>query len=59
MFGVVCFRDNLQNFVNQDELRLDRTFEFLFERIDAYMRSEFPERYAKLIFDDRTVQANR
>jgi hypothetical protein len=38
--------------------QLERPFFFLFERIDLFMKENYPELMAKLIFDDRGVQAN-
>lgn len=53
VFGVVCFRDDLHSFVCDDEVNLDVTYRYLFERIDMYMKREFPGRTAKLVFDNR------
>lgn len=53
VFGVVCFRPKIKSFVYADESVLDVTFRYLFERIDTYMKREFPNRIAKLIFDNR------
>jgi hypothetical protein len=43
----------LTSFVCGDETDLDVTFRYLFERIDNYMKRDFPGRMAKLIFDNR------
>lgn len=53
VFGVVCFRPGLQSFVCGDDAMLDVTFRYLFERIDTYVKREFPGRVAKLVFDNR------
>lgn len=53
VFGVVCFRSRLNSFICGDESDLDVTFRYLFERIDNYMKRDFPARRAKLIFDNR------
>jgi len=53
VFGVVCFRSDLHSFVCDDEARLDVTFRYMFERIDGYMKREFPGRVAKIVFDNR------
>jgi hypothetical protein len=53
VFGVVCFRSKLQSFVCDDQNKMDVTFRYLFERLDAYMKREFPGRVAKLVFDNR------
>lgn len=61
IFGVVCFRPQLRSFVCGDESLIDPTFRYLFERIDLYMKRNFPTRNAKLIFDNRehrTHEAN-
>jgi len=38
--------------------QLERPFFFLFERIDLFMKENYPGLMAKLIFDDRGVQSN-
>jgi len=53
VFGVACFRSDFSTFVCADETKLDLTYRYLFERIDNYMRREFPDRIAKLVFDNR------
>jgi hypothetical protein len=53
VFGVVCFRPTMKSFVCADEAKLDAPFRYVFERIDNYMKMEFPGRTAKLIFDNR------
>jgi hypothetical protein len=58
VFGVVCFRQQMKSFVCGDEFGLDATFRDLFERIDLYMKQTFPQRFAKLIFDDRDHRTN-
>jgi len=58
VFGVVCFRPQLHSFACGDETALDVTYRYLFERIDVYMKREFPGRVAKLIFDNRDHKTN-
>ncbi|MFW6132741.1 MAG: DUF3800 domain-containing protein [Planctomycetota bacterium] len=53
VFGVVCFRSPLHTFVCGDQSQLDVTYRYLFERIDRYVKREYPGRVAKLIFDNR------
>lgn len=53
VFGVVCFQEGLNSLVCDDEVNLDLTYRYLFERIDMYMKREFPGRFAKLVFDNR------
>ncbi|MFQ5491157.1 MAG: DUF3800 domain-containing protein [Phycisphaerae bacterium] len=50
--GVVAFDVTLRTFKCNDPYRLELTYRSLFERIDGYMRSQFPNRRAKLVFDD-------
>jgi hypothetical protein len=59
VFGVVCFESGMHTFVCEDENHMDRTYRYLFERIDHYMRLRFPGRYAKIIFDDRDHHTNK
>jgi hypothetical protein len=59
VFGCVCFKEGLHVFRCADVRSLDKTFFFIFERINAYMKLEYPEKFAKLIFDDRGYQINK
>ncbi len=59
VFGVVCFDHRFRSFRCDDPHRLDVTYRSLFERIDGYMRNEFPKRRAKLVFDDVDYQSNK
>lgn len=52
-FGVVCFRPHMKSFVCGDVSAMDVTFRYLFERIENYMKKEYPNEKAKLIFDNR------
>lgn len=52
IFGTVCFEDSLSAYSCQDVHSLDKTFIYLFERIDIYLKNEFPQKMAKIIFDD-------
>lgn len=58
VFGIVCFRTDLQSLICEDDSRLDITFRYLFERVDRYVKNEFPNRRAKIVFDDRGVSDN-
>lgn len=58
VFGVVCFDDVLRTFACENQHRLDRTFQYLFERIDRYVKREHPGRRVKLVFDDRHHSTN-
>jgi len=57
-FGVVCFDVEMITFSCNDPYDLDRTYKALFEQIDGYMSREFPNRKAKLVFDDVGYGAN-
>lgn len=58
-FGTVCFEDSLSNFSCQNVCALDKTFVFLFERIQVYLNREYPAKNAKIIFDDRDYKTNK
>jgi len=59
LFGCVCFEKGLQKFKVDDVTALDKTFKFLFERIDMYMKIRLPGEKALLVFDDRDYGINR
>jgi hypothetical protein len=50
--GVVCFDTSLRDFRCEDPDRLAATYRSLFFRLDHYMKRDFPNRQAKLVFDD-------
>lgn len=58
VFGCICFEKHLQRFQVDDVTALDRTFKYLFERIDTHMKREHPEDMACLVFDDRDYGIN-
>jgi hypothetical protein len=58
VFGCVCFEKGMQKFQVDDVTALDRTFKFLFERIDTWMKREHPDDMACLVFDDRDYGVN-
>lgn len=57
-FGVVCFRAEFRTFRCADPLILDLPYRALFERIDGYMKNEYPDRRAKIVFDDVDYASN-
>ncbi len=59
VFGTVCFEDTLSDFSCRDVYALDKTFVYLFERIDTYLKNEYPTKMAKIIFDDRHYKINK
>jgi len=56
--GCVCFEPKIQEFKVVDSAYLDRTFRYLFERVDMYMKINYPYDKAILIFDDRDQGIN-
>lgn len=58
VFGTVCFEESLKEFACQNMTALDKTFRYLFERIDMFMRIQDKEDVAVLVFDDRDHGTN-
>jgi hypothetical protein len=59
VFGCVCFEKKLQKFQVEDVASLDKTFRYVFERVDMCLKIECPGRFAKIVFDDRDFDTNR
>lgn len=59
VLGCVCFEEELHEFKCEDVRALDKTFFYVFERVDVFMKREHPDRMVKLIFDDRGFQINK
>ncbi len=59
VFGCVCFEKGMQNFQAEDVTALDKTFRYLFERIDIWMKLHRPHDKALIVFDDRDYGINR
>jgi hypothetical protein len=59
VFGCVCFEKQLQRFQVDDVKALDKTFRYIFERIDLFMKIYHPDEMAHLIFDDRDYGINQ
>ncbi|MDQ6940166.1 MAG: DUF3800 domain-containing protein [Verrucomicrobiota bacterium] len=59
VFGCICFEKKLQKFRCEDMSAMDVSFRFLFQRIDMFMKIKYPERLAKLVFDDRDYGINQ
>ncbi len=57
-FASVVFSKKDIDLACADANQLERPFFFLFERIDLFMKENYPGLMAKLIFDDRGVQCN-
>lgn len=59
VFGCVCFEKTFQKFQVDNVTALDKTFRFLFERIDTWMKIYHPNEKALLVFDDRDYGINQ
>jgi len=59
VFGCVCFEKGMQKFQCEDVRALDCTFRYVFERVDMDMKIKYPDRMAKLVFDDRDYGINQ
>lgn len=59
VFGCVCFEKELQRFQVDDVSALDKTFQYLFERIDMWMKIYHPDEMACIVFDDRDYGINQ
>ena len=59
VFGCVCFEKGIQQFRVDDVTALDKTFRYLFERIDTWMKMHRPNEKALIVFDDRGYGINR
>jgi hypothetical protein len=58
VFGCICFEKGMQKFQVDDVTALDKTFKYLFERIDTHMKRHHPKDMACLVFDDRDYGIN-
>jgi hypothetical protein len=58
VFGCVCFEQGIQDFKADDSAHMDRTFLYLFERVDMFMKIHHPKDKAILVFDDRDQGIN-
>lgn len=59
LFASVVFAKEEINLACPNADQLERPFFFLFERIDLFMKENYPGMIAKLVFDDRGVQFNK
>ena len=59
VFGCVCFEKRIQKFQADDVTALDKTFRYLFERIDMWMKINRPQDKALIVFDDRDYGINK
>lgn len=58
-FASVVFSSEEIDLACADANQLERPFFFLFERIDLFMKENYPGLIAKIIFDDRGIQLNK
>lgn len=59
VFGCVCFEKGIQKFQADDVTALDKTFRYLFERIDTWMKIHRLNEKALIVFDDRDYGINK
>jgi hypothetical protein len=59
VFGCVCFEKGIQKFKADNVTALDKTFRYLFERIDMWMKLHRPDDRALIVFDDRDYGINK
>lgn len=53
VFGCVCWDMQMSQFACRDDKMLDLTFKSLCERINMFMKREYPEKKAIIVFDNR------
>ena len=58
VFGCVCFERRIQKFEIANVALLDKTFRYIFERVDMFMKLHHPKDMAILVFDDREFDTN-
>jgi hypothetical protein len=59
VIGCVCFESQLAQFHVDNVAALDKTFRYVFERIDLWMKIQHPDQKALLVFDDRDYGINQ
>ncbi len=59
VFASVTFAKDEIDLACANENQIERPFYYLFERIDLFMKENYPTLIAKLIFDDRGTQTNQ
>lgn len=59
LFASIVFSKEEVDLACANVNQLERPFFFLFERIDLFMKENYPGLMAKLIFDDRGIQFNK
>lgn len=58
LFGCVCFDQFQLKFNCEESTRLPKTYRYLFERLDMFIKIERPSEMAALVFDDRDHGTN-
>lgn len=59
LFASVVFEQEELDLACADINQLERPFFYLFERIDLFMKENYPGLMAKIIFDDRGIRSNK
>ncbi len=59
LFASVVFEERELDLACANVNQLERPFFYLFERVDLFMKENHPGLMAKIIFDDRGIQANK
>jgi len=59
LFASIVFEEKDLNLACANVNQLERPFFYLFERIDLFMKENYPGLMAKIIFDDRGTQDNK
>jgi hypothetical protein len=59
VFGCVCFERGIQKFEIENVAQLDKTFEYIFERVEMFIKIRHPDDMAIIIFDDRNYETNK
>lgn len=58
VFGCVCFDQSHLKFNCDEATRLPKTYRYLFERLDMFMKIEHHDEMAAIVFDDRDHGTN-
>lgn len=59
IFGCVCFEQGIQKFEVANVAQLDKTFQYIFERVDMFIKLRHQKDMAILVFDDRNFDTNK
>lgn len=59
VFASVVFEKKEIDLACADVNQLERPFFFLFERMNQFMKENYPDAFANLVFDDRGIETNK